>query len=589
MNDPDRRIPVRPAPVKRADQIPSSNPKNLACFPSNFLGSDIINGVASPLPGMTIKLHGHNLVGESTSNCGGAAFRSRNPITGDEFGPLFYEASPEEIDKALHLAADAFPAYQALSPHQRAIFLETIAGEIDALGDQLIETAQAETGYPGTRCESERSRATMQAHQFASLLREGSWVDARIDLPNPARKPLPKPDVRSLMRPIGPVVVFGASNFPIAISVVGADTISALAAGCPVVVKAHPAHPATCELAARAILSAATKCGIPPGTFSMVHGRSHDVGINLVRHSKAKAAAFTGSLKGGRALLYVASSRPEPIPFYAEMGSVNPVFILPEALAHFRNEIAEAYIQSLNMGVGQFCTNPGLVLGIDGPELSAFIATAAEKVAATPPATMVHQGIHSSFVEGVNGIREMEGLSLVRRSSVDPSPVGSEAACFLFETTSSALARNPGLLNEVFGPVSTIIRCSNRSDLIEAVKDLAGSLTASIHGTPDDLLDYRDLIHELENKVGRLIFNGFPTGIEVCSSMHHGGPYPATTHSHFTSIGTRCIYRFVRPICYQGWPDASLPRELQNRNSANIWRLIDNRLTRDDCQRLSEQ
>ncbi|MCB1079408.1 MAG: aldehyde dehydrogenase (NADP(+)), partial [Verrucomicrobiae bacterium] len=444
------------------------------------------------------------------------------------------------------------------------------ADEVEALGDQLLEMTQAETGHPRPRCLGERGRATSQSRMFAQFIREGSWVDARIDLPQPDRQPLPKPDVRSMMMPVGPVVVFGASNFPLAISVFGADTVSAFAAGCPVVVKAHPAHPGTCELVARAINKAIETCGLPKGIFSLIHGRTNAVGMGLVQHPETTAAAFTGSLRGGRALYDAANVRRVPIPFYAEMGSVNPVFVLPGALKERAGNIATGYIQSLTLGVGQFCTNPGLVFGLGSEEWETFVGQAVEGAKQAVPATMLHAGIHHAFVSGVNDMQGKTGLRLAAQSSQSADVAKSEAACHVFETDAEGLRQNPELYEEVFGPVSTVVKCSATTDLEEFAAQLEGSLTASVHGTEEDLAEHRRLIDILEKKVGRLIFNGYPTGIEVCHAMHHGGPYPATAHSYFTSIGTRCIYRFVRPVCFQGWPQSQLPEELRDDNPRGI-------------------
>ncbi len=532
-----------------------------------------------------LELHGQHLIGRATSAESDDTFQAANPATGESLPTVFHEATPGEIDRALTLAAEAFVAFRQTSPEDRARFLDACADEVEALGEQLIETTMAETGHPEPRCLGERGRATGQARMFAELAREGSWVDARIDLPQPDRQPLPKPDVRSLMFPVGPVVVFGASNFPLAISVFGADTVSAFAAGCPVVVKAHPAHPATCELVARAILAAAEKTGMPEGVFSLVHGRTNAVGMGLVQHPETTAAAFTGSLRGGRALYDAANARPVPIPFYAEMGSVNPIFVLPGALKERGNEIASGYIQSLTLGVGQFCTNPGLVFGLESEELNTFVSGAAEGARGASPATMLHAGIHHAFTEGVNAMQHRSGLTLVGQSSTPADEAKSEAACHVFETDAEGLRNNPELFEEVFGPVSTVVKCPATSDLEEFAGQLEGSLTASIHGTEEDLASHRGLIDILEKKVGRLIFNGYPTGIEVCHAMHHGGPYPATAHSYFTSIGTRCIYRFVRPLCFQGWPQSQLPAELRDDNPRGIQRLVDGEYTRDPIAR----
>lgn len=527
-------------------------------------------------------LTGQQLLGSRESAASSDTFNARNLAAGEDLAPAFHEATEGEIDEAVKLAATAFPVFRRLLPEARADFLEAIAEEVIALGDDLLLRASAETAHPLARCAAERDRVLTHTRQFANWIREGSWVDARIDTGNPGRQPLPKPDVRSLLEPVGPVVVFGASNFPIAISVLGTDTISAFAAGCPVVVKAHPAHPGTCEIAARAIQRAAARTGMPEGVFSLVHGLSHQTGTSLVQHPGVAAAAFTGSLAGGRALFNAANSRPCPIPFYAEMGSINPVFLLPGALKARAEGIAQGFVAALTAGVGQFCTNPGLVLGLEGEDWARFRSLAAEKVAAFEPATMLHAGIHGAYSAGVAERLERAGLDLVGRSSAGASPERGEAAAFLFSTTQEGLLADPTLFEELFGPVSTLVSCTRPEDFLKAAEKLEGSLSATIHGTEEDLADHRDLVELLRNKAGRLIFNGYPVGLEICHSIHHGGPYPATTHSHFTSIGTRAMHRFVRPVCYQDWPDSLLPMELQNANPRGVLRLVNGERTRDE-------
>ncbi|NNE93959.1 MAG: aldehyde dehydrogenase (NADP(+)) [Verrucomicrobiales bacterium] len=506
-------------------------------------------------------------------------FSAKNPKTGETLEPVFHESTLGEIDRAMNAAADAFDEFRHTTPEQRAEFLEAIADETLALGDEFLERTEAETGHPRPRCEAERGRSMHQARLFAELCREGSWVDARIDTAKPDQQPMPAPDVRSVMLPVGPVVVFGASNFPIAISVLGSDTVSAFAAGCPVVVKAHPAHPGTCELAARAIFSAIEKCGLPKGIFSLVQGKSNEVGAALVSHPQTAAAAFTGSLGGGRALFDIANARPKPIPFYAEMGSVNPIFVLPGALEERAGEIGNGFVTSLTTGVGQFCTNPGLVFGLQSEKLDSFKKSAAAATSEWQPATMLHAGIHHAFETGVGNLKKMPELNLVAESADAPDPAKAEAACYLFEADAAGFRAHPELLDEVFGPVSTVVGCESPTDFEAFARQLDGSLTASIHGTEADLKEHAGLISILEEKIGRLIFNGYPVGLEVNHSIHHGGPYPATCHSHFTSIGTRCINRFVRPVCYQNWPDSALPDPLKNDNPLGIWRIIDGERT----------
>lgn len=527
-------------------------------------------------------LTGHQLLGPRESADSPETFAAHNLALGIDLDPPYHEATLAEIDEAVALAEAAFAPFRRLLPESRADFLEAIADETLVLGDELLERASAETAHPLARCAMERDRVVAHTRQFAEWIREGSWVDARIDRGDPSRRPLPKPDVRSMLEPVGPVAVFGASNFPIAISVLGVDTISAFAAGCPVVVKGHPAHPGTCEIAARAIQRAAERTHMPEGLFSLVHGRTHAGGIHLVRHPGIAAAAFTGSLAGGRALFDAANARPHPIPFYAEMGSINPVFLLPGALKARAESIAQGFATALTAGVGQFCTNPGLVLGLESEEWLAFRHHARETIASFAPATMLHPGIHAAYTSGIAERLERGGLELLGLSLAAPDPARGEAAAYLFATTQEGLLSDPTLFDELFGPVSTLVSCTRPADLVAVAERLEGSLSATIHGTESDLAEHRELIAVLRRKVGRLIFNGYPVGLEICHSIHHGGPYPATTHPHFTSIGTRAIHRFARPVCYQDWPDAHLPIELQNLNPRGILRLVDGERTRNE-------
>jgi len=530
-----------------------------------------------------MELHGRQIIAGTTSAEGGRTFLGRNPATGQVTTPPIHEASLAEVDRALQLADAAFDAYRGLGPERAAAFLEAIAQAWLDLGDALLEQAHAETALPLARLTGERGRMVNQARLFAALVREGSWLDACIDHADPARQPAPKPDVRRMLAPVGPVVVFGASNFPLAISVGGTDTVAALAAGCPVVAKAHPAHPGTCELVAGALVAAARKCGIPPGVFSMVHGTTNDVGLALVRHPLTRVVAFTGSLAGGRALFDAAVARPEPIPVYAEMGSTNPVFVLPGAMATRGAQIAGDYIQSVTLGVGQFCTNPGVLLGVSGAAMTTFLGVVGARAQDVAPASMLHQGISHAFGAGVERIRKTSGVRILAESGTPPEAAKAQAKCVIFTTDIATLDAEPQLWEEVFGPASIVISCADASDLERVARGLRGHLTASVHGTPEDLAAHRGLITILERKVGRIVFNGFPTGIEVCAAMHHGGPYPATTDAHFTSIGSASIERYVRPICYQNFPQEGLPVELRDRNERRIWRLVDGRRTQDDC------
>src|SRR5499427_6959579 len=393
---------------------------------------------------------------------------------------------------------------------------------------------------------------------FADLIREGSWVDARIDTPLPDRRPIPKPDLRRMLVPVGPVAVFGSSNFPLAFSVAGGDTASALAAGCPVVVKAHPAHPGTSEMVARAIASAVAATGMPAGVFSMLHGVGHEVGLGLVKHPLTRAVGFTGSLRGGRALFDAAASRPDPIPVYAEMGSVNPVFVLPGALRERAEAIAEGLKNSVTLGVGQFCTCPGLAVGLLDENFARFADKLGGLIAGAQPGTMLYPGILEGYEAGVKRLSDLEGLQTTQ-SRIEPDAAKTEARPAVFSTNARTFMRHHELREEVFGPSTVVVSCDSRQEMERVARNLEGHLTATIHGTAEDLRDYDWLVSILENKAGRLIFNGYPTGVEVCASMHHGGPYPATTDSRSTSVGTAAINRFVRPIAYQNFPQSLLP------------------------------
>ncbi len=530
---------------------------------------------------MTLELHGQQIIGGQTFAASGQTFTATNPATGEALPTAFHEGTADEADRALQAADRVFDAFRHSSADQRADLLDAIADEIEALGDQLLERCNAETGLPMGRQQAERGRTVNQARLFATMIRDGSWVDARIDRANPDREPMPKPDIRRMLIGIGPVAVFGASNFPLAISVAGTDTICALGAGCPVVVKAHPGHPGTCELLARAIGKAIEKVGLPADVFSLVHGVGHEIGMALVKHPLTKAVGFTGSLKAGRALFDAAAARPEPIPVYAEMGSANPVFMLPGALAERGEQLAQGLIGSVTLGVGQFCTSPGLVFGLSDETFSKFAFDAAKAAEAAAPATMLHGGIHQSYCDGVKRLSSVDGVKQLGASSDEPGQ--TQAACVILATDASTFEANAGLNEEVFGPASLLVEAQDASELERIASNLDGHLTATIQGTPDDLREHRQLVSILERKVGRLIFNGFPTGVEVCHAMHHGGPYPATTDSHFTSIGTASIARFARPICYQDFPDDVLPEALRNANGRGSWRLIDGELTKEDA------
>ena len=517
-------------------------------------------------------LTGRNLIACEPADSGDGHFTAGGTL-GD-----FEEASIAHVDRAVEAAENAFHSYRRVSADVRAEFLDRIAEAIDT-SRHLLEVANAETALPPERLAAERGRTAGQLRMFANQIREGSWVNARIDRARPDRKPLPKPDIRRMLIPIGPVAVFAASNFPLAFSVAGGDTASALAAGCPVVVKAHPAHPATSELAAGAVIDAIKATGIPPGTFSLIHSTRNEIARTLVQRPRIKAVAFTGSLRAGRALFDAAASRPDPIPVYAEMGSVNPVFLLPGALAERGEAIAEGLKNSVTLGVGQFCTNPGLTIGIGDEGFERFARRMQQLITDAPAGRMLYPALFQSYQAGVDRLSAIHGVGTTR------SPVStgeaSHACASMFETGAQTFIRHPELGEEVFGPSTVVVRCGSREEMETIAHRLDGQLTATIHGTPSDLAEYASLISVLEDKAGRLIVNGYPTGVEVCASMQHGGPYPATTDSRTTSVGTAAIHRFARPVAYQDFPHSLLPLELWDANPRQIWRMVDGQMTKE--------
>ncbi len=529
-----------------------------------------------------MELHGKSIIGAEASNSEGQSFRAFNPALGEDLDPPFYEATDSDIERAFALAESAFCIYRHKSSEEIAALLDLIADEIVALGDELIDRASSETGLPVQRLTSERARTVGQLKMFAELVREGSWVDAAIDRAQPDRKPLPKPDVRRMLIPLGPVVVFGASNFPLAFSVAGGDTASALAAGNTVIVKGHPAHPGTSALVARAIVRAVHATGMPAGIFSLLQGTSNELSLKVVQHPSAAAVGFTGSLKAGRALFDAAARRPNPIPVYAEMGSVNPVFVLPGALRERAEAVADGLKQSITLGVGQFCTCPGLVVGLHDSAMTDLTARLEELIGSAGPATMLHPGILRSYREGLRRLEKIEAVRSLRSNSLaDDSKTQAEVAMFV--TDAETFLQHDELGEEVFGPSTVIVSCGSKQELMKIAQRLQGHLTATIHGADEDVVEFQDLISLLQKKVGRIVFNGFPTGVEVCTAMHHGGPYPATTDSHWTSVGSRAIKRFARPICFQNFPQDVLPVELRDENARSIWRTIDDQLTKEGC------
>lgn len=531
-----------------------------------------------------MQLHGRHFIGSGLSALGRETFRGVNPATRAELEPAYHEATAEEIDRAVRLAAEAFDDFRSRPARQRAALLDAIATEVEQLGDALIERADAETALGLPRLTGERARTASQLRMFARMVEEGSWVQARIDRAMPDRKPLPRPDLRRMLVPVGPVVSFAASNFPLAISVAGNDTASGLAAGCPIIVKAHPAHPGTTEMVAGAVVKAVRDAGMPAGIFSVLHGRGHDVGLKLVQHPLVKAVGFTGSLRAGRALFNAASARPEPIPVFAEMGSINPVFVLPGALEQRGPQIAEGLKNSVTLGVGQFCTCPGLVVALEGDSTRRFVEQLVHDLSTVPTGTMLYEGLSTSYERGATRRKETPGVRTMLRSGIGLKRPHARVRPAVFAADASTFLAERGLHEELFGPSTLLVTGRSKAELLDVARSLEGHLTATVHGTPEDLEAYRDLLAVLETKVGRLIFNGFPTGIEPCNAVHHGGPYPATTDARTTSIGTTAVERFVRPICYQDLPQSALPPELLDGNPRGIWRMIDGQMTRDAVQ-----
>ncbi len=526
-----------------------------------------------------MNIHGQNIIGSELSALGGKSYQGYNPRQGKPAPIQFHEADSGEIERAANLAQEAIPELQALDADRVAAFLEAIREEIIALGDSLLEIADEESALGLERLRGERDRTTNQIKLFANIVREGSWVGARIDTPQPDRKPIPKPDLRTLLQPIGPVAVFGASNFPLAFSVAGGDTISALAARNPVIVKAHPAHPGTSELVGVAVANAVKKSSLPSGTFSLLHGLSPDVSIALVSQPVVKALGFTGSQRAGRALFDAAARRPEPIPVFSEMGSVNPVFILSSVLQNAPEKIAEGLFKSVTLGLGQMCTCPGLVFALESDRFQVFLEHLNKHFEGSAPATMLNVTVAKGYRKAFEKASSLEGVT-VRRSQREADGEKTEGQPGLLVTEAKIWLEQETLHEEIFGPATVIVRCNSEGEMLECARALQGSLTATVHGTSEELAQQRSLRNILTRKAGRIIFNGYPTGVEVGYAMQHGGPYPATTDSRFTSVGAAAIFRFARPVCYQNFPDKSLPPELQNANPRGIWRTLDGEFTK---------
>jgi 2,5-dioxopentanoate dehydrogenase len=520
-----------------------------------------------------------NIIGYDYSEGTKEVLQGVNPISNTIIENEFYIASSNDVENVMQKAKTAFDIFRDLDWGLRSKFLEVIAEEMEALGSELVTCACDETGLPEARIIGERGRTVGQLRMFAQYIKTGSWVEATIDTALNEREPVPKPDLRKMMVPLGPVVVFGSSNFPLAYSVAGGDTASALAAGCPVIVKAHPAHPGTSALVGNAILRAAKKCNMPDGVFSLLFDNGFKVGKSLVEHPIVAAVGFTGSINGGRALFDIASNRKNPIPVFAEMGSTNPVVLLPEAINTRGEKIATDYASSITLGVGQFCTNPGLLFGIEGKSLNRFKKSLVSAFSQSIPGTMLHKGIEEAYGKKSNSIVAEDNVDVLVTSEINASE--GQGRPTLAIASGAEFLNNATLHEEVFGPFSLLVECEDALQLNQCLKSLDGQLTGTIIGEVIDFKNHTTTISILKNKVGRLIFNGVPTGVEVCPSMHHGGPYPATTDSRFTAVGIHSIKRFLRPLSFQNTPDYLLPIPLQNNNSMGINRLVDGIYSQD--------
>jgi NADP-dependent aldehyde dehydrogenase len=518
---------------------------------------------------------GHNFIGGARSATGTVVLRSLDAVTGEALPPCFMQATVEEVDAAAMAAAAAFPAYRSLPAQRRAAFLDAIADEIDGLGDAFVATVCRETALPPARIQGERARTSGQMRLFAKVLRRGDFLGARIDRAQPQRTPLPRVDLRQCRIGVGPVAVFGASNFPLAFSTAGGDTAAALAAGCPVVFKAHGGHMATADGVAQAILRAAERCAMPDGVFNMVYGGG--VGEWLVKHPAIQAVGFTGSLRGGRALCDMAAARPQPIPVFAEMSSINPVLVLPGALQARGAQVAQELAASVVLGAGQFCTNPGLVLGLRSAAFDAFAVQLCNRMQDVAPQTMLNTAALANYCHGLEALAAHPGV----RRLAGGEQTGQQAHAQVFQADVGLLLQGDALLQEeIFGPVTVLVEVADRAELMRALQGLRGQLTATLIGEPDELLASADILALLQEKAGRLLLNGYPTGVEVCEAMVHGGPYPATSDARGTSVGSLAIDRFLRPVCFQNFPDALLPDALKNANPLGLARLVDGVSTR---------
>ncbi|MDG2488884.1 MAG: aldehyde dehydrogenase (NADP(+)) [Roseibacillus sp.] len=517
-------------------------------------------------------LQGTSFIGAGRGSGGAGESRAVNPASGEEIGPAYLAEGEESVEAACRLAAAAFADFRERSGVEKAGFLRSIADEMDLVEEEIVERMTRETGLPEGRCRMEKGRTCGQLRLFAGLLEEGSWVDARIDHADPDRAPVAKPDCRSMWRPMGPVVVFCASNFPLAYSVAGGDTASALASGCPVIVKAHGSHPGTAEIVANAVRTAVEKCGMHEGVFSLLYGSGRTIGQSLVRNPVVKAVGFTGSRNGGRALMDAAAARPEPIPVWAEMSAINPVFVLPGALRERGDAIAEGFVGSLTLGVGQFCTNPGLLI-VGGDGRTRFAERIAALAGETVPAAMLHKGIAEAYHGALKRMTAKEGVETLAQVAVEEG--SSQGGAVVLGADATEFLSDQSMAEEMFGPATLMVSADDEASLLQVAENLEGQLTATVHATEEDLEMFGKLIAVLERKAGRLVYNGYPTGVEVCHGMVHGGPAPATSDGRSTSVGPRAITRFARLVCWQDFPDRLLPPELQEENPLKISRIVD--------------
>ncbi|AMT97575.1 MULTISPECIES: aldehyde dehydrogenase (NADP(+)) [Psychrobacter] len=519
---------------------------------------------------------GHNFIAGQRSALGSKVLKSINASTGEALAYEFHQATEEEVNQACKAASEAFKSYRNTTPEQRALFLEAIADELDALGQDFIDDISKETALPLARLQGERGRTSGQMRLFAKVLRRGDYLGARIDTALPEREPMPRVDLRQVKIGVGPIAVFGASNFPLAFSTAGGDTASALAAGCPVIVKAHSGHMVTADQVAQAIDRAVASTNMPKGVFSMVYGNG--VGEALVKHPLIQAVGFTGSLKGGQALSAMAADRPNPIPVFAEMSSINPMLMLPAALKNRGDSIAQDLADSVVMGCGQFCTNPGLIIGIKSPEYSQFIENLTDIMGAKPAQTMLNAGTLESYSSGLEDLMTHEGF---QHLAGQPQKGDHAQPQLLKADVELLLAGNQLLQEEIFGPATIVIEVKDKAQLIQALSSMNGQLTAALIADEADFAEFADVVPVLEEKAGRLLLNGYPTGVEVCEAMVHGGPYPATSDARGTSVGTLAIDRYLRPVCYQNYPQSLLPEALKDENPFNILRLINGEMTRN--------